>query len=287
MNPAGQWLDIGTLGGYESFARALNDWSHAIGYTRDTQDHHVGYLWTPSGGMIDIGNLGGYYCDPEDIDNFDRIVGVSANASGDHRPFLWEKGVMIDLGTLGGTTGRAKGINDFGVVVGNASDASGSKRAVIWEDGMITDLNTLIPAGTGWELTGSAEINELGEIAGTGYLNGNQRAYKLTPVLSSPRISGFQPGFAGRRNTLFGLGFTPNAVVGIYIGLSPGSTTLPCGATLDIANARLLAITSANFKGRIEFTLTIPAIASGLEPLLQAVEPISLVVGELFSQRIQ
>jgi len=287
MNSAGQWLDIGTLGGYESFAKALNDWNHAIGWTRDDQNHHLGYLWTYANGMIDIGNLGGTFCDPEDIDNFGRIVGASADASGNHRPFLRENGAMIDLGTLGGAAGRAKGINDFGVIVGNAGDAGGVKRAVIWESGAAVDLNTLIPAGTGWNLTGAGEINELGEITGTGLLNGVQRAYKLTPLLAAARISGFQPGFAGRTNTMFGLGFTPGANVEVYYGFAPGSTTLPCGATLDIANARLLAAATADPDGRIEFAMHIPTAAAGRVQLLQSVEPASCTVGELLAQPIQ
>ena len=129
LGSGGQWLDLGTLGGYESMGQALNDWNHAVGYTRDPQDHHVGFLWTWGGGMIDIGNLGGFYCDPMDIDNFDRIVGASEDSSGRHRPFLWENGVMIDLGTLGGAAGKAKGINDFGVVVGHAEDAGAAGLA--------------------------------------------------------------------------------------------------------------------------------------------------------------
>jgi len=237
--------------------------------------------------MVDIGNLGGTYCDPMDIDNFDRIVGASADLAGSYRPFLWENGVMTDLGTLGGPAGRAKGINDFSAVVGNAEDAGGTKRAVIWENGTVIDLNTLIPAGTGWDLTGAGDINELGEIAGTGQLNGVQRAYRLTPVLVTPRISGFQPGFAGRSNTLFGLGFAPNTLVEIYYGFAPGSTTVPCGATVDIAGAKLLATVTADADGRIETTVYIPFAASGLVPLLQSVEPATCRVGELVSQTIQ
>jgi len=287
MGPFGHWLDLGTPGGKESFGKALNDRGDAIGYTRDAQNHHVGFLWTVSGGMLDIGNLGGFYCDPEDIDNFDRVVGASANATGDHRPFIWEKGVMTDLGTLGGAAGRAKAVNDFGAVVGNAKDATGNQRAVLWKGGQIHDLNALIPPGTGWNLTGTADINESGEITGTGTLGGYQRAYKLTPILPAPRISGFQPGYGGRRNTLFGIGFTPGAAVEVYFGFQPGSTTLPCGAILDIAGARLAASTQADSDGRIECAMHVPPGAAGLTPLLQAVEPAACIVGELIAQRIQ
>ncbi|MEC7584969.1 MAG: hypothetical protein VYE77_11685 [Planctomycetota bacterium] len=287
FTPAGLWLDLGTLGGYESRGRALNDWNQAVGWARDAAGHHLGFLWTWPTGMVDIGNLGGFYCDPEDLDNWGRIVGASADPLGNYRPFLWENGVMNDLGTLGGTAGRARGINDFGVVVGTARDASETGRAVIWENGSVADLNSLIAPGSGWELTGARDINELGEIAGTGLRNGVQRAYRLTPILARPRLSGFQPGFAGRNNTLFGIGFTPGATVEIYAGFVPGSTVVPCGATVDIGNAFILGALSADASGRIEGSLYLPSLASGLRAYLQSVEPPICGTGERLTQQLQ
>ena len=287
MNAAGAWIDLGTLGGHEAFGKAVNDRNHAVGYTRDEAEHHLGYLWTPAGGMVDVGSLGGFYCDPEDIDNFDRIVGAATNEAGDYRPFVWEAGLMRDLGTLGGSSGRARGINDFGLIVGSAKDSAEIRHAVIWDGQTIADLNDLIAPGSGWDLTGAAEINELGEIAGTGLLDGNQRAYKLTPILSAPRISGCQPGIAGRQNVLFGLGFTPEAEVELYCGLAAGNTELECGEALGIHNARRCATTFADTTGRIEFPFLLPEFAANRDVLLQTAEPVGCIVGELLEQHLQ
>lgn len=286
MNPGGQWVDLGTLGGYESYGRAINDRNHVVGHTRDAANHYLGYLWTYGGGMIDLGHLGGIYCDPEDLDNLDRIVGASADESGDRRPFLWEDGEMRELGTLGGLTGRAKSINDHGVIVGTSHDASDAKRGTLWEAGGIHDLNHLVVDGDAWEITGAAEINELGEIAGTGLLKGVQRAYKLTPILEASRVAGFQPGFAGMENRFFGLGFTPHAQVDLYYGLNAGATELSCGESLDISAARRFAAIQADAGGRIELTADLPAQAKGRTVLFQAVERVTCRVGELRTQGI-
>jgi probable HAF family extracellular repeat protein len=281
----GSWQDLGTLGGRESRAQALNDRAMITGMARGPADEHHGFLWQAATGMIDLGHLGGTYCDPEDIDNHGRIVGASDDALGATRPFLWEGGVMRDLGTLGGPDGRAKGINEHGDIVGNAQDAGGVKRAVIWpHGGSPMDLNQFVAPGSGWDLTGAAEINELGEISGTGLLHGEQRAYRLSPILPVPRVSGFLPGLTGRVNTVRGLGFTPGATVEVYAGLRTGSTVVPCGAVVDIAGARLVGTAVADGEGRIALTRNLPPAASGRTVLLQAVETAGCVVGERLSQ---
>lgn len=44
------------------------------------------------------------------------------------------------------------------------------------------DLNSLLADTTGWELTSAIEINNLGQIIGSGLLNGEQRGFVLTPI---------------------------------------------------------------------------------------------------------
>jgi probable HAF family extracellular repeat protein len=285
--PAGGWLDLESLADNRSFFRDMNDRAEVVGTSGGLTGGLLGFRWTYGTGMVDIGNLGGDHCDPRVIDNFGRIAGESTDPAGRWRPFLFRGGIMVDIGTLGGEEGVALGLNDFRIGVGASDNLNQVRRATLWEGGNIYDLNTLIPPGTGWDLTGAQDINELGEICGSGYLLGVQRAYRLTPVVAAPRMSGFQPGFGGRDNTIFGLGFAPGAAVQVYCGLTPGSTTVPCGATVDIASAFLLGTVQADPNGRIEGTLFLPSIASGLAPLLQSVEPATSRVGELVKQPIQ
>jgi formylglycine-generating enzyme required for sulfatase activity len=44
------------------------------------------------------------------------------------------------------------------------------------------DLNTLISSASGWELSTASGINDSGQIAGYGTINGNRHAFLLTPV---------------------------------------------------------------------------------------------------------
>jgi probable HAF family extracellular repeat protein len=58
----------------------------------------------------------------------------------------------------------------------------------------MADLNSLIPAGSGWVLTGANAINNRGQIVGSGVLNGQTQAFLLTPAttttpLAQPAIS--------------------------------------------------------------------------------------------------
>ena len=86
---------------------------------------------------------------------------------------------MTDLGTLDGfLSSEAFAINDLGQIVG----ASG-KRAFIWESGMMTDLNDLLVPNAGWDyLFDARDINNNGQITGTGVIDGDRRAYVLTPI---------------------------------------------------------------------------------------------------------
>ena len=285
-DPQGSWTDLGTFGGGSSFASALNDLNHVVGTARNAQEVTRGYFWTQAGGMVDVGTLGGATAKPNDVNNLDQVVGSARDAGSNDRPFLWQQGTITDLGTLGGSSGDAKAINDHGDIVGSSKDTSDVDRATLWTGGAVIDLNGAIPAGTGWDLTGARDINELGEIAGTGYLNGNRRAYKLTPVLSQPRLSGLQPGIAGRTNRLFGLAFQPGASIFLIFGATQGATPIPgcTSAVADIAAPIIFGLETADGDGRIEHPLVLPAAASGLSILLQGVDATSCTVSELRPQ---
>ena len=93
-----------------------------------------------------------------------QIVGYAYTKKGSTHAFLDSSGKMTDLGTLGyGDTSVAKAINGSGVVAGTASTAAGY-HAFIYSGGTMTDLNNLIPAGSGWVLTGATGINDAGQI---------------------------------------------------------------------------------------------------------------------------
>jgi probable HAF family extracellular repeat protein len=79
---------------------------------------------------------------------------------------------------------RAHDINNVGDIVGwSWINSMGDSRAVLWENaGPIVNLNDRIDVGSGWLLENATNINDAGQIVGTGELNGQSRAFLLTPV---------------------------------------------------------------------------------------------------------
>ena len=129
-----------------------------------------------------LGTLGGRMSQAKGINDLGQIVGSAETADLDVHAFLHD-GQMHDLGTLGGATSAAYDINALGQIVGDASTISGAEHAFLYttENGMV-DLNSLIATNSGWEITNARAINDLRQITGAGILNGNLRAFIMTPV---------------------------------------------------------------------------------------------------------
>jgi hypothetical protein len=54
--------------------------------------------------------------------------------------------------------------------------------AFLYSGGQMANLNSLLPPNSGWTLTEAVSINDAGQIVGVGTLNGQDRAFRLTPV---------------------------------------------------------------------------------------------------------
>lgn len=189
--------DLGTLGGYGSYACAINDKGQVVGYSQtEVGWHHKPFLWE-NGVMKDLGMLpGSQWSKAFDINNLGQVVGDSHFIDESERAFLWENGVMTELAVpvsesfkfshaigindlgqivgscnskltlwendtvtgLGDYYGGAAEINESGQVVGSFGAPGGGYHAFLWEDGIMTDLG-------GWN-SGAADINERGQIVG-------------------------------------------------------------------------------------------------------------------------
>jgi probable HAF family extracellular repeat protein len=120
---------------------------------------------------------------PTDISDSSQIVGYAQVSSGESHAFIYRSGGLKDLGTLsGGTQSYAYAINNRGQAVGVSDSSAGAQRAVLFDGGEVRDLNGLIPAGTGWVLTEARDINDRGQIVGSGVVDGQVRAFLLTPA---------------------------------------------------------------------------------------------------------
>lgn len=90
---------------------------------------------------------------------------------------------------LGGTSSNAWAINSAGWIVGESLIPSDSEsHAVLWRNGDTLDLSTL-PEVTeaGWTVLGQATaVNDFGQIVGVGEINGQSRAFRLSPIQPVP-----------------------------------------------------------------------------------------------------
>jgi probable HAF family extracellular repeat protein len=191
--------DLGSLGGWNSYALDINDLGQIVGYSEiqpGSSDTHA-VLWQ-DGQMIDLvggveaqavavnnhGQIIGYgianttfkgfaflweegtitdlgITDPKDINDLGQVVGCS-RVMGNSRAYLWENGVMTDLGTLGGNQSCAMSINNHKQVIGISGTATGKVHSFIWDNGVMTDLGTL---GGGY--TYIEAINDHGQVVGS------------------------------------------------------------------------------------------------------------------------
>ena len=97
--------NLGTLGGLNSDAVAMNDGGQVVGYSELASSGAIhAFSWTRAGGMIDLGTLGGVASIAFGVNNSGQVVGESDKSDGRVHGFLWtQAGGMIDLGT---DTGR-------------------------------------------------------------------------------------------------------------------------------------------------------------------------------------
>ena len=114
-------VDLGTLGGTNSFGYSINDSGMVTGVaeTGDVGAHAFRY---DSTGMHDLGTLrGGTYSYGSGINNSGQVTG-SAYIVGNtiFHAFLYDGTKMNDLGTLGGTFSDAVAINNLGMVAGTS-----------------------------------------------------------------------------------------------------------------------------------------------------------------------
>lgn len=192
----GVMTDLGAPADGRSSGTAINELGVVAG-TITLPDFSVHAALFKAGGVVeDLGSLGGGSTTAVNgINDRGQIVGFSdTTEQGPNFPvvhaFVYEDGVMKDLGSFAGKEFTdATGINNRGQIVGLAfSGSEFDNQVFLWESGQMYDINQLLdPAlAAGWTITGVYAINDLGQIAGDGILNGVRQAVLLTPVPEAP-----------------------------------------------------------------------------------------------------
>lgn len=148
-------------------------------------DHAV--LWQPDGTSIDVGGSLGGPAGASAINDRGDVSGTY-NAMNGPEAFLWtpETRKAIPLqpapGFVAAVNGCCKTMNDQREIVGFMFNADFTQQhAFLWKDGTMVDLNDLIPKDSPWVLQSAAGINDSGQIAGQGTINGEVHAFLATP----------------------------------------------------------------------------------------------------------
>lgn len=177
----GMMTDLGTLGGSSSQALGINNAGQVVGTSLNASGQNRAFIFE-NGAMVDLGTLGGQHSQGTAINEHGVVAGYSRIANGDTHAFVSSSSGLIDIGVLGpnGVNSLAYGINNHGDVVGTSVSTT-ETSAFLYSNGVLHNLNDLLPANSGWHLIEARGINDNGQITGYGTLNGQTRAFVLSP----------------------------------------------------------------------------------------------------------
>jgi probable HAF family extracellular repeat protein len=152
------------LGGYDSYAIAINDRGQVAGNTtvEPGGEHRLHpFFWTRAGGMIDLGADAGYDSAAFAMNNKGEVVG-SGHYHGVEQAFAWTRdGGRMPLGSLPSVSDVPipVAVSDSGQVVGRQADHGFSWTPT----GGMVDIGTLSPGGVG---TAAEAVNNSGQVVG-------------------------------------------------------------------------------------------------------------------------
>jgi probable HAF family extracellular repeat protein len=88
-NPLNPVIDLGTLGGHQSWAYGLNNYGFVVGAAENENSFDHAFVWNGTE-KTDLGTLGGYHSAAYGINDAGVIVGYADDAFGVRHAVRWE-----------------------------------------------------------------------------------------------------------------------------------------------------------------------------------------------------
>lgn len=153
-------VDLGTLGGGDGAATAMNDRGDIVGWSTVASGARHAVLWR-HGVITDLGVLpGDTDSSAVDVNEFGDVAITSFGSDYLTRAVLWRDGQLHDLGTLGGENSVAIGVNDRRQVLGTSEPAGEMPHRFLWRNGVFTDL------GREYFYEFTTDFNNAGDVVG-------------------------------------------------------------------------------------------------------------------------
>ncbi len=121
--------DLGTLGGAQSEALAINELAQVVGGAQRSDGTTHAFFFDGST-VRDLGTIGGPNSVATGVNDRGQIVGRSDSVIGNVKGFVITNGVRRSLGTLGGSHIAANAISPLGDVVGSATTTNNRPNTV-------------------------------------------------------------------------------------------------------------------------------------------------------------
>lgn len=179
----------------EASANDINNFGVAVGFSGDSGTGILRAVQWVGGVTSLVPDLGGGHSIAIGINDSGQVAGYSRTPAGDYHGYFFDGTSVNEIGTLPGYAySTTYDVNKNGAVVGWSFNGSVEDtilpylppvdtRAFLWRNGQLHDAMSLIPAGTGWtSIQAFRQINDRGQITGSGVFGGRTRAFRMTPI---------------------------------------------------------------------------------------------------------